>query len=39
MDQVNDSEDRQSLNIKAMRNNSEMNFEIKIPKKLNSADL
>jgi serine protease Do len=39
MDQVNDSEDRQSLNIKAMRNNSEMNFEVKIPKKLNSADL
>ena len=39
MDQVNDSEDKESLNIKAMRNNSEMNFEVKIPKKLNSADL
>ena len=39
MDQVNDSEDKESLNIKAMRNSSEMNFEVKIPKKLNSADL
>ncbi|HEY5408321.1 MAG TPA: PDZ domain-containing protein [Ginsengibacter sp.] len=39
MDQVNDSEDKSSMNIKAMRNNSEMNFEVKIPKKLNSADL
>jgi serine protease Do len=39
MDQVNDSEDKESLNIKATRNNSEMNVEVKIPKKLNSADL
>ena len=39
MDQVNDSEDKDTFNIKAMRNNSEMNFDIKIPKKLNSADL
>jgi len=39
MDQVNDSEDKASLNIKARRNNSEMNFEVKIPKKLNSANL
>lgn len=39
MDKVNDSEDKDSFNIKAMRNNSEMNFDIKIPKKLNSADL
>ena len=39
IDQVNDSEDKESLNIKALRNNSEMNFEVKIPKKLNSADL
>ena len=39
MDQVNDSEDKANINIKAMRNNSEMNFEVKIPKKLNSANL
>jgi len=39
MDQVNDSEDKESFDVKAMRNNSEMNFEVKIPKKLNSADL
>ena len=39
MDKVNDSEDHQNLTIKAMRNNSEMNFEVKIPKKLNSANL
>ena len=39
MDQVNDSEDKSNINIKAMRNNSEMNFEVKIPKKLNSANL
>lgn len=39
MDKVNDSEENQTLTIKAMRNNSEMNFEVKIPKKLNSANL
>ena len=39
MDQVNDSEDKTNYKIKATRNNSEMNFEVKIPKKLNSADL
>lgn len=39
MDKVNDSEENQNLTIKAMRNNSEMNFEVKIPKKLNNADL
>lgn len=39
MDKVNDSEENQNLTIKAMRNNSEMNFDIKIPKKLNSANL
>ena len=38
-DQLGDTEDKASVNIKALRNNSEMNFEIKIPKKLNSADL
>lgn len=37
--QLNESQDKESVNIKAMRNNSEMNFEIKIPKKRNSADL
>ena len=39
MDKVNDSEDTQTFNIKALRNNSEMSFEVKIPKKLNSANL
>jgi serine protease Do len=39
MDKINDSEENKSLTIKAMRNNSEMNFEVKIPKKLISADL
>lgn len=39
MEQVNDSEDKSSINVKAMRNNSEMNFDVKIPKKLNSANL
>jgi serine protease Do len=36
LDELNDSE---SLNLKAKRNNSEMTFEVKIPKQLNSADL
>ncbi len=39
MDKVHDSEDTETFNIKALRNNAEMNFEVKIPKKLNSADL
>lgn len=39
MDQVNNSEDKSTINIKAMRSNSEMNFDVKIPKKLNSANL
>ena len=39
MDKVNDSEENKNLTIKAMRNNAEMNFEVKIPKKLNSANL
>jgi serine protease Do len=39
MDKVNDSDDNAAFNIKALRNNSEMSFELKIPKKLNSADL
>ena len=39
MDHVNDSDDKSSINIKAMRNNTEINFEVKVPKKLNSANL
>ena len=31
--------DKNSYNIKAKRNGSEMNFEIKIPKRINKADL
>lgn len=31
--------DKASYNIKAKRNGSDMNFEIKIPKKVNKADL
>ena len=38
-EQLHKAEDKQNLDIKAMRNNSEMNFEMKIPKQLNSADL
>ena len=32
-------EDKTSYNLKAKRNGSDMNFEIKIPKKINRADL
>ncbi|MGH2649130.1 MAG: PDZ domain-containing protein, partial [Ginsengibacter sp.] len=38
MDKINDSGDAATFNIKALRNNSEMSFEVKTPKKLNSAD-
>ena len=31
--------DKESFNLKAKRNNTEMNFEVKIPKPVNSADL
>ncbi len=31
--------DKNNYTIKARRNGAEMNFEIKIPKKINSADL
>ena len=37
--QLRESTDNPNVKIKVMRNNSEMNFEAKIPKKLNSADL
>jgi serine protease Do len=38
-DELNEARDKESFTVKAKRNNSEMNFEIKIPKKLNSAEL
>ncbi len=37
-DQLDDNYDK-TVHVKALRNNSEMNFEINIPKKLNSAEL
>ena len=37
--EVRDNTDKSSYTIKAKRNGSEMNFEIKIPKKKNNADL
>ena len=36
---LNEINDKDSFNLKVKRNNSDMNFEVKIPKKLNSADL
>ncbi len=38
-EQMNEINDKDTFNIKAKRNNSEMNFDIKIAKQLNSADL
>jgi serine protease Do len=38
-EQLNEADDKESLNVKAKRNNTEMNFEVKIPKERNSADL
>ena len=37
--QLMDAAEKESFNLKAKRNNNEMNFEIKIPKPVNSADL
>lgn len=37
--QLNETGDDQSVKVKAMRDNTEMNFEVKIPKHLNSANL
>ncbi len=37
--QLMNAEDKENFNLKAKRNNTEMNFEIKIPKPVNSADL
>jgi serine protease Do len=38
-EQLDEANENESLNFKAKRNNSEMTFEVKIPKQLNSADL
>ena len=37
--ELGEIKDKASYNIKAKRNGSDMNFEIKIPKKINKADL
>ncbi len=37
--QLMESEDKDTLNVKAKRNNAEMNFDVKITKPVNSADL
>jgi serine protease Do len=37
--ELGEVKDKTSYNIKAKRNGSDMNFEIKIPKKINKADL
>lgn len=37
--EVGDVKDKNSYNLKAKRNGTDMNFEIKIPKKINKADL
>lgn len=39
VDQLQDQGEKDKVNIKAMRNNKAINFEVKVPKKLNSADL
>ncbi|HVZ96261.1 MAG TPA: PDZ domain-containing protein [Chitinophagaceae bacterium] len=39
MEQMGDLDEGETVKIKALRNNSEMNFEVKIPKKLNQANL
>ena len=38
-DQLNDTDNKESIKLKAKRNNTEMNFEVKIPKEVNNADL
>lgn len=37
-EEMNNSEDKDHYTIKAKRNNTDVNFEVKIPKKLNTAD-
>jgi serine protease Do len=39
LSEIRDTDNQNQLKIKALRNNSSMDFEIKIPKKLRSADL
>src|SRR6266516_3774717 len=39
LDQVRDNQDKTSYTVKAKRNGSDMNFDIKFPKKINNADL
>ena len=36
---LNESKDAEILNLKALRNNAEINFKVKVPKKLKSANL
>ena len=38
-DLMGDAEEGETLSVKALRNNSEMKFDVKIPKKLNQANL
>lgn len=38
-EKLNSSEDKTNYTIKAKRNNSDMNFDVKVPKQLKSADL
>jgi serine protease Do len=38
-DQLHETQDKPAYNIKAKRNNSEMSFDVKIPKKLKTANL
>ncbi|MEO8860327.1 MAG: PDZ domain-containing protein [Ginsengibacter sp.] len=39
MEKLDGNPEKENMDIKARRNNAEMSFEVKIPKKLNSADL
>ena len=39
MDEVRENSEKKSFKVKAKRNGSEMNFDIKFPKELNNADL
>jgi len=39
MEKLDANPEKEKVDIKASRNNAEMNFEVKIPKKRNSADL
>ena len=39
MSNLDANPEKEKMDIKARRNNAEMSFEVKIPKKLNSAEL